>query len=58
MVGGFIAGYLNTNSYKEALKLGAACGSATAFSDDLATKEYIDSLINEINVKNIILNIL
>ena len=32
MVAGFIAGYLNTNKYEEALKLGAACGSATAFS--------------------------
>lgn len=53
MVAGFIAGYLNTNKYKEALKLGAACGSATAFSHDLATKDYIDRLINEIEVKNI-----
>ena len=58
MVGGFIAGYLNTNSYKEALKLGASCGSATAFSDDLATKEYIDSLIGDIKVDSINLNIL
>lgn len=53
MVAGFIAGYLNTNKYEEALKLGAACGSATAFSNDLATKNYIDSLINGIEVKKI-----
>ncbi len=53
MVAGFIAGYLNTNKYEEALKLGAACGSATAFSNDLATKDYIDMLVNEIEVKNI-----
>ena len=53
MVAGFIAGYLNTNKYEEALKLGAACGSATAFSNDLATKDYIDRLVNEIEVKNI-----
>ena len=38
---------------EEALKLGAACGSATAFSNDLATKDYIDRLVNEIEVKNI-----
>ncbi len=50
MVAGFIAGYLNTNKYEEALRLGAACGSATAFSNDLATKEYIYRLVNEINV--------
>ena len=53
MVAGFIAGYLKSNSYEEALKLGAACGSATAFSSDLATKDYIDRLVNEIEVKNI-----
>ena len=35
MVAGFIAGYLNTNSYSEGLKLGAASGGATAFSYDI-----------------------
>lgn len=58
MVAGFIAGYLNTNKYQEALRLGAACGSATAFSNDLATKDCIDNLINEIKVNKIKLNIL
>lgn len=41
MVAGFIAGYLKNNSYEEALKMGTAAGSATAFSDDLATGEAI-----------------
>jgi len=41
MVAGFIAGYLKTRDYKEALKLGTAAGSATAFSSGLATKEEI-----------------
>ncbi len=41
MVAGFIAGYLKSGDYSEALKLGIAAGSATAFSDDLATGEYI-----------------
>ncbi len=44
MVAGFIAGYLNTGSYENALKMGTAAGSATAFSDDLATKEAILNL--------------
>ena len=44
MVAGFIAGYLQNGSYEEALKMGTAAGSATAFSDDLATKEDILSL--------------
>lgn len=51
MVAGFIAGYLKTNSYEEALKLGAASGGATAFSNDLASKDYIYKLINEIKVE-------
>ncbi|WP_419724971.1 1-phosphofructokinase [Terrisporobacter petrolearius] len=51
MVAGFISGYINSNSYEEALKLGAACGSATAFSSDLAKKELIKELIKEISVK-------
>ena len=51
MVAGFISGYINSNSYEEALRLGAASGSATAFSSDLATKELIDKLITEIKVE-------
>lgn len=53
MVAGFIAGYLNTNKYQDALRLGAACGSATAFSNDLATKDYIDELIKDIEITSI-----
>lgn len=45
MVAGFIAGYIKTNDYKYALELGSAAGSATAFSDDLATyDEIMDNL--------------
>ncbi|WP_455540136.1 1-phosphofructokinase [Terrisporobacter sp.] len=51
MVAGFVSGYLSSNSYKEALRLGTASGSATAFSSDLATREFIDKLIKEINVE-------
>lgn len=51
MVAGFISGYLNSNSYEDALKLGSASGSATAFSSDLATKEFIYKLIKEINIE-------
>ena len=51
MVAGFICGYVNTNSYEEALKLGAASGSATAFSSDLAEREFIYELLKEIKVE-------
>lgn len=51
MVGGFIAGYLKNKSYEEALKLGAASGSATAFSYDLATSDFINELLEQINIE-------
>lgn len=50
MVGGFIAGYLKTNDYKEALKLGAASGSAAAYSDDLPKISFINELYNQIEI--------
>ena len=53
MVAGFISGYLKTKDYKEALKLGASCGSATAFSSGIGEKKLIDILKNEIEIKEI-----
>jgi 1-phosphofructokinase len=44
MVAGFVAGYMKTNDYRTALNMGTAAGSATAFSDDLATGELINSI--------------
>lgn len=41
MVAGFLAGYLETGDYAHALRLGTAAGSATAFSEGLATREDI-----------------
>ena len=48
MVAGFVAGYLRTGDYRYALRLGTACGSATAFSVGLATKVEIDRLLETI----------
>lgn len=45
MVSGFIAGYLKTGDYGYALKLGTACGGATAFSDGIATREQVMELL-------------
>ena len=36
MVAGFLAGYLQSNDYREAFTLGICAGSATAFTEDLA----------------------
>lgn len=48
MVAGFVAGWMQTKDYAYALRLGTACGSATAFSLGLATREKIETLLNEI----------
>lgn len=50
MVAGFIAGYLVNHDYANALKLGSACGGATAFSSDLAQKELIEEIEQRLTV--------
>ena len=47
MVAGFIAG-CEKKSYEYALKLGTAAGGATAFSDGLAKKDLIYSLLEQL----------
>lgn len=49
MVAGFIAGYEKEHSYQYALKLGSACGNATAFLNGLATKEKIEEILKIFN---------
>lgn len=46
MVAGFIAGCSKENDYAYALKLGSACGNATAFSDGLADIDKINEMLN------------
>ncbi|MBO4457741.1 MAG: 1-phosphofructokinase [Butyrivibrio sp.] len=41
MVAGFVYEYKNSGDFAKALKMGIAAGSATAFSNDLATREDI-----------------
>lgn len=48
MVAGFIAGYKKSGDYGYALKLGLSAGSASAFSEDLASKEEILNVYNTI----------
>ena len=45
MVAGFVAGWELKQDYAYALKLGSACGNATAFLPGLATREKIDELL-------------
>lgn len=47
MVAGFIAGYLSTKEYIEAFKMGVCTGSASAFSEELATKAEVEELLKQ-----------
>ena len=46
MVAGFLAGYLRNKDYLEAFKTGVCTGSASAFSEALATKEEVEALLS------------
>jgi 1-phosphofructokinase len=44
MVAGFVYGYLSEQSYEKAFYMGVSTGSASAFSENLATKEEVEKL--------------
>lgn len=48
MVAGFIAGYLDSEKIEDGFKLGVATGSASAFSEGLATKDYVYELLEQV----------
>ncbi len=45
MVAGFLTGYLDTEDYEAALQMGICTGSASAFSEDLATRKEVGRLL-------------
>ncbi len=51
MVAGFIGEYQKTNDPLAAFKMSLACGSATAFKEDLAKKEEIEKLLPQVTVE-------
>ena len=53
MVAGFMAAYQETKDPIEALKLGVACGTATAFSPDLASAAAIAEILKKVEVESI-----
>ncbi|OQO71589.1 1-phosphofructokinase [Enterococcus villorum] len=53
MIAGFIGSYSKNQDPIEAFKWGVACGSATAFSDDLASRALIDELLPEVEITKI-----
>lgn len=51
MVAGFTGSLVETGDPIEALKWGVACGTATAFSDDLADADFINHIYNQVEVE-------
>ncbi len=47
MVAGFLAGYLEHGSYADAFQMGVCTGSASAFSEELATKAEVTALMDK-----------
>ena len=48
MVAGFMAGWMEKQEYRHAFHMGVASGSASAFSENLATKEEIASVYEQV----------
>ena len=52
MVAGFLAGWLEKRSYEHAFRMAVAAGSASAYSENLATGEEISALYHACNIRN------
>lgn len=53
MVAGFITGWMQKGSYEHAFRMGVSTGSASAFSDNLATKQEVEAVYAKCEVKKI-----
>lgn len=53
LVAGFIGTYVKKQDLRKALQVAVATGSATAFSKDLASKDMIDFLMDQVAIKKI-----
>lgn len=53
IVAGFVMNYIRSHDALDSFKFGASCGSATAYSRGLATREKIDSFYKETEVTKI-----
>lgn len=51
MVGGYIYGYMKGLSKLDSYKLAVACGTATAFSKDIADKKLIYEILDKVEVE-------
>ncbi|MBD5429569.1 1-phosphofructokinase [Lactobacillus sp.] len=53
MIAGFVGTYYKTKDVVEALKVGSACGGATAFTEDIAVKSQIEAVLPDIKVEEV-----
>ena len=53
MVAGFLAGWLETHDYAHAFRMGVATGSASAFSESLATKPEVEAVYKRVSVQSV-----
>ncbi|MGC6769204.1 1-phosphofructokinase [Enterococcus sp. LJL51] len=53
MIAGFVGKFVETNDPVEAFKWSVASGSATAFSDDLASGDFINELLHEVEIEQL-----
>lgn len=53
LIGGFLSEYVKSKDLVQAFKKGVATGSASAFSLDLAEKDFVEELLLQINVEKI-----
>lgn len=51
MIAGFTGTFAHTHDALEAFRYGLACGSATAFSEDLASRAKIDEILPKIQIE-------
>lgn len=54
MVAGFIAGYLASEKYEHAFYMGVCTGSASAFSEGMAEKEAVRSLLKQFGKEDVL----
>lgn len=53
MLAGYLAGYARTGDFAEALRLGGACGNATAFCDALADADAVREIYGKLKVERL-----
>ena len=50
MIAGFVGTWFEKHDAAEGLRVGSACGGATAFTEDIAVKSQIDAVLPQIKI--------